>query len=81
MGQLFLFLAIVKVISFADLRSILSAEHDTTAVVRYLQQVAVLVQGNWVVNSELLYPKDTLSSHNSISAEIMRKARDYIVSI
>lgn len=45
-----------------------------------MQQVAVLVQGNWVVNSELIYPKDSLSVQNGIS-ELMCKARDYIVSI
>lgn len=45
-----------------------------------MQQVAVLVQGNWVVNSELIYPKDNLSVQSGIS-ELMCKARDYIVSI
>lgn len=49
-------------------------------VLKYLQQVAVLVQGNWVVNSELIYPKDSLSSQSEVS-ELMCKARDYIVSI
>lgn len=65
----------MKVISFTKLREILLPEHDTAAVLKYLQQVAVLVQDNWVVNSELIYPKDSPSS------ELMCKARDYIVSI
>ncbi|XP_012219476.1 DNA-directed RNA polymerase III subunit RPC5 [Linepithema humile] len=68
----------VKVISFAKLREILLPEHDTAAVLKYLQQVAVLVQGNWVVNSELIYPKDSLSSQSGVS-ELMCKARDYIL--
>lgn len=68
----------VRVISFAKLCQILSPERDTTAILKYLQQVAMLVQGNWVVNSELIYPKDSLSPQNS---ELMCKARDYIVSV
>ncbi|XP_043598395.1 DNA-directed RNA polymerase III subunit RPC5 isoform X2 [Bombus pyrosoma] len=68
-----------KVISFAQLRLILSPDQETTAVLKYLQQVAVLVQGNWVVSSELLYPKDSISSHNGIPAELMCRARDYVL--
>lgn len=74
------FMFLVRVISFAKLCEILSPEHDTTTILKYLQQVAMLVQGNWVVNSELIYPKESLSSQNSIS-EFMCKARDYIVSV
>jgi DNA-directed RNA polymerase-3 subunit RPC5 len=65
--------------SFAQLRTILSTEHETSAILKYLQQVAVLVQGNWVVNSELIYPKDTMSAHSGIPAELMCRARDYVV--
>ncbi|XP_018402128.1 PREDICTED: DNA-directed RNA polymerase III subunit RPC5-like [Cyphomyrmex costatus] len=67
----------VRVISFAKLCEILS-EHDTTTILRYLQQVAMLVQGNWIVNSELIYPKDSLSPQNNTS-EFMCRARDYIL--
>ena len=70
-----------KVISFAQLRSILSPDQEVAAILKYLQQVAVLVQGNWVVSSELLYPKDTVSSYNGIPAELMCRARDYVVSV
>lgn len=69
-----------KVISFIQLRSILSSEQETAAILKYLQQVAILVQGNWIVSSELVYPKDSISSHNGIPAELMCRARDYIVS-
>ncbi|XP_076632157.1 RNA polymerase III subunit E isoform X2 [Colletes latitarsis] len=68
-----------KVISFIQLRSILSSDQETAAILKYLQQVAVLVQGNWVVSSELVYPKDSISSHNGIPAELMCRARDYIL--
>ncbi|XP_034942315.1 DNA-directed RNA polymerase III subunit RPC5 [Chelonus insularis] len=68
-----------KVMSFTQLRSIISSDHETGAILKYLQQVAVLVQGNWIVNSELLYPKDSTSSHSGISSELMCRARDYIL--
>lgn len=54
-------------------------KHDTVDILKYLQQVAVLVQGNWVVQSELVYPKDKTSAHNGINSELMCRARDYIV--
>lgn len=70
---------IAKVISFKQLRSMIDPKHETTDVVKYLQQVAVLVQGNWVVQSDLVFPRDKTSSQNGISAELMCRARDYIV--
>lgn len=51
-----------------------------------LQQVAELVQGNWVVKSEILYPsgeKDKivkLCGISGIHPDIITKARDYVVS-
>lgn len=70
----------VRIIAFSTLHEFLSPEHDTTTMLKYMQQIAVLVQGNWVVNSELIYPKDSLSVQSNIS-ELMCKARDYIVSV
>ena len=66
---------------FSELRNTLSSDHDTGALLKYLQQVAVLVKGNWIVSSELLYPKDTTSHQHGIPAELMCRARDFIVSI
>lgn len=79
LDQIKTFMKDAKVISFAQLRSILSPDQEIAAILKYLQQVAVLVQGNWVVSSELLYPKDTISSHNGIPAELMCRARDYVL--
>jgi hypothetical protein len=51
-----------------------------------LQQVAELVQGNWVVKSEILYPsgeKDKtvkLCGISGIHPDIISKARDYVVN-
>lgn len=44
-----------------------------------LSQVAVLVRGNWIVKSEVLYPNNTFSSISGVPADLMCKARDYVV--
>ncbi|KOX67791.1 DNA-directed RNA polymerase III subunit RPC5 [Melipona quadrifasciata] len=51
LDQIKTFMKDAKVISFAQLRSILSPDQEVTAILKYLQQVAVLVQGNWVLLS------------------------------
>ncbi|EFN82038.1 DNA-directed RNA polymerase III subunit RPC5 [Harpegnathos saltator] len=68
-----------RIMSYKNLRAILPPEHTTTDVLSYLQKTAVLVRGNWVVKSELIYPKDFTSSENGIPGELMCKARDYVL--
>lgn len=68
-----------KVIQFRQLLALLPRGTDPTAVIRCLQQVAVLVQGCWVVKSEILYPKDTTSPHSGVSAEHLCRGRDYLM--
>lgn len=53
---------------------------NTETVLRTLPQVASLCRGNWVVRSDVLYPKDTFSSISGVPANIMCRARDYVVS-
>ena len=66
---------------FSQLRSTLTSEHESAVILKYLQQLAVLVQGNWVVNSEILYPQGTKSHHSGIPADHMCRARDFVVSV
>lgn len=66
--------------AFKHLRSLLSPDQGPISILKYLQQVAVLVQGNWIVSSELVYQKDTVSADSGIPAELMCRARDYVVS-
>lgn len=79
------FMKQVRVISFAKLCEILFPERDertTREILKHLQEVAMLVQGNWVVHSkekDLKNSEDSLSSQNNIS-EFICKARDYILS-
>ncbi|XP_053131835.1 DNA-directed RNA polymerase III subunit RPC5 isoform X2 [Hemicordylus capensis] len=69
----------VKVIAFANLMSLLASGTDPTAVLRCIQQVALLVQGNWVVKSDILYPKDTSSPHSGVPAEVLCRGRDFVM--
>ncbi|XP_014467862.1 PREDICTED: DNA-directed RNA polymerase III subunit RPC5 [Dinoponera quadriceps] len=66
------------ILSFKNLRSMIS-DHNVTDALNYVQKAAVLVQGNWIVKSELIYPKDFTSSQNGIPGEVMCRARDYIL--
>ncbi|XP_062611114.1 DNA-directed RNA polymerase III subunit RPC5-like [Saccostrea cucullata] len=68
-----------KVIRFSQLLALLPQGVDATAVLRSLQQVAVLVQGCWVVKSEILYPKEATSPHSGVSAEHLCRGRDYVM--
>lgn len=50
-------------------------------LLKTLPKVAVLVQGNWIVKSEILYPAGTFSAVSGVPADLMCRARDYVVSI
>lgn len=62
---------------------LLTGNDGTTVenLLKTLPRVAVLVQGNWIVKSEILYPQGTFSSTSGVPADLMCRARDYVVSI
>lgn len=70
----------MKVITFGQLTGLLAGAGDIVKLLRSVQQCAVLVQGNWVIRSDIVYPKDSVSEHSGVPAELMTRARDYIVS-
>lgn len=57
-----------------------STNESITTILTHLQQIAVLVRGNWTIKSEELYPDKTISFHFGLTFEVMRFLRDYIVS-
>uniref|UniRef100_A0A8C4L3P5 RNA polymerase III subunit E n=1 Tax=Equus asinus TaxID=9793 RepID=A0A8C4L3P5_EQUAS len=69
----------VKVMPFANLMSLLGPFIDSVAVLRGIQKVAMLVQGNWVVKSDILYPKDSSSPHSGVPAEVLCRGRDFVM--
>lgn len=48
-------------------------------VLRTLALVGVVIKGNWVAKSEVIYPPDNLSNANGVNSELMIRARDYIL--
>lgn len=68
-----------KIVQFSQLLSLLGHENDVAGMLRAVQQCAVLVRGNWLVRSDLLYPKDSFSASGKVPAELMCRARDYIL--
>uniref|UniRef100_A0A3P8W1L5 Polymerase (RNA) III (DNA directed) polypeptide E n=1 Tax=Cynoglossus semilaevis TaxID=244447 RepID=A0A3P8W1L5_CYNSE len=69
----------VKVMPFANLMGLLASGTDSTSVLRCIQQVALLVQGNWVVKSDVLYPKNTCSPLSGVPAEVLCRGRDFVL--
>lgn len=49
-------------------------------LIQALPLVGVLLHGNWIAQSLVLYPAETLSNLNGVPAELMIRARDYVVS-
>ena len=72
-----LFLA--KAIKWNQLLALLDSGVNQPSVMKALQQVAVLVQGCWVIKSEIPHPKDSFSAYNSSPAEVICRARDFMV--
>jgi len=68
-----------KVIQFSQLCSLLGTSVDAKVVIKGLSQYAMLVQGCWVVKSEVLYPKDTKSPVSGAPAEKIWPSRDYMM--
>ena len=72
-----------KVVSFSHVRQILGDSIDSATIIRKLQEYAMLVQGNWVVKSEMLYPKEvgvaSISPTAGIPIATLCRARDFII--
>lgn len=69
-----------KVLSYSGI--IKTIDDDTVTsekLIRTLPLAGMLICGNWVVQSEFLYPPNSVSSVNGVPAELMCRARDYIL--
>jgi len=75
----------VRAIRFTELLAVLklltelSSSLDGLEVLRHLQQYAVLIQGCWVVKSDVLYAKDSTSELTGTPAEVLCRARDFVL--
>ncbi|XP_034481389.1 DNA-directed RNA polymerase III subunit RPC5 [Drosophila innubila] len=81
--QLRVLLKDARTLSFADVLHILSDHIDphvsADKVLALLPQVGILLHGNWVPKSEVVFPEKMLSHANGVTAEQMIRARDYIL--
>jgi len=76
----------VRAIRFTELLAVLkslvepsSSSLDGMDVLRHLQQYAVLIQGCWVVKSDVLYVRDSSSEFTGTPADVLCKARDFVL--
>ncbi|CAG7823716.1 unnamed protein product [Allacma fusca] len=53
---------------------------EDVELIRTLQTAANVIQGCWVVRSDLVYPLNYVSSSHGISRDVMQDARDLILS-
>ncbi|XP_039229691.1 DNA-directed RNA polymerase III subunit RPC5 [Drosophila yakuba] len=81
--QLTVLLRDARMLSFSDVITILAEHVDphvaADKVLALLPQVGILLHGNWVPKSEVVFPEKVLSHANGVSAEQMIRARDYIL--
>ncbi|XP_071439023.1 DNA-directed RNA polymerase III subunit RPC5-like [Hetaerina americana] len=73
-----------KIIQFGKLVSLVSDERnlrDVHCLLCALQTQAVMVRGNWIVRSEVMYPENTKSRYNGVPAVIMCRSRDYLLTL
>lgn len=69
-----------KVLTFQQIMNLLPNRNlAPDKVLRTLPMAGVLIRGNWVVQSEIIYPEGSVSGTNGVPAEQMCKARDYIL--
>lgn len=75
----------VRAIRFTELLAVLKSLTDTSSsldgpeVLRHLQQYAVLIQGCWVVKSDVLYARDSASELTGTPADVLCRARDFVL--
>lgn len=75
----------VRAIRFTELLAVLksltepSSSLDGLEVLRHLQQYAVLIQGCWVVKSDVLYTRDSARELTGTPADVLCRARDFVL--
>ncbi|KAJ1526730.1 hypothetical protein ONE63_008310 [Megalurothrips usitatus] len=68
-----------RLLPFRHLLSLIPGPVDVQVVLKSIQNVATLVRGNWIVRSDIIYPKETFSAMNGVPSEVMVRSRDYVL--
>lgn len=67
-------------VSFERLTKIIDTNiYNEEKIFRTLPTVGLMIHGNWIVQSEAIYPAKMVSSTNGVPAELMCRARDFIL--
>lgn len=53
--------------------------YDEEKILRTLPTIGHMLHGNWVAQSEVIYPPKSVSAINGVPADLMCRARDYIL--
>uniref|UniRef100_U5EU45 Putative sex-lethal interactor n=1 Tax=Corethrella appendiculata TaxID=1370023 RepID=U5EU45_9DIPT len=80
--QLKVILRDAKVITFQQIMDLLPGNRQQLkpdTILNKLPIAGVLIKGNWIVKSEIIYPSNSISAINGVTAEQMINARDYIL--
>ena len=72
-----------QVMRFSQIQQLITPQKTSATpaveILRLLQQMAVLIRGNWVVKSEILYPDKFCSRHSGVAASLLCRGRDYML--
>ncbi|KAL0278358.1 UNVERIFIED_CONTAM: hypothetical protein PYX00_000196 [Menopon gallinae] len=71
------FLQNARLIQFSQLTTLLGGSSEVQDYLKAVQQVAVLVQGCWVVQSDIVYNKEVFPG--GVPGSLMKRSRDYIL--
>jgi DNA-directed RNA polymerase-3 subunit RPC5 len=78
--QLKVILRDAKVLSFNNIMEMVGNKDNTPdKVLRNLNLCGIMIRGNWILQSDVLYPSTFVSTTNGITTELMCRGRDYII--
>uniref|UniRef100_A0A914WZC4 DNA-directed RNA polymerase III subunit RPC5 C-terminal domain-containing protein n=1 Tax=Plectus sambesii TaxID=2011161 RepID=A0A914WZC4_9BILA len=78
-NQVAALLAKAYVLNWSKLMSLLPEDANPATVVSVLPKYASLVQGCWVLRSEFVHPKGTVSGNSGAPSESLCRARDFVL--
>lgn len=69
-----------KMVSFERLAQLIDTRiYDNEKILRALPTIGHMLHGNWVPQSEVVFPPKSVSGTNGVPADLMCRARDYVI--
>lgn len=67
-------------VSFQRLAELIDTRiYSEEKILRALPTIGHMIHGNWIAQSEVIHPPKSVSATNGVPAELMCRARDYIL--